>query len=147
MTKEQVGTNTAIYNKLCYNCRGQLAEIRAGTSDTSATDYFFFRAADGIRDKLVTGVQTCALPICPPQPLPSHEILHAEDRHRAGEHHVDGFWLVVVREQEVSPTGRQNTCANGPGLPEHGGRFRSEERRVGKEGRSRLSASRIIKER
>src|SRR2546425_5250420 len=27
---------------------------------------FFFQAEDGIRDKLVTGVQTCALPICPP---------------------------------------------------------------------------------
>src|SRR5229473_5431772 len=26
--------------------------------------YFFFQAEDGIRDKLVTGVQTCALPIC-----------------------------------------------------------------------------------
>src|SRR5687767_15561688 len=25
--------------------------------------YFFFQAEDGIRDKLVTGVQTCALPI------------------------------------------------------------------------------------
>src|SRR5205823_11494526 len=25
---------------------------------------FFFQAEDGIRDKLVTGVQTCALPIC-----------------------------------------------------------------------------------
>src|SRR5687767_175416 len=32
---------------------------------------FFFQAEDGIRDKLVTGVQTCALPICragPPRP-------------------------------------------------------------------------------
>src|SRR5687767_15356825 len=33
--------------------------------------FFFFQAEDGIRDKLVTGVQTCALPIlnpggCPP---------------------------------------------------------------------------------
>src|SRR5205823_7220388 len=27
---------------------------------------FFFQAEDGIRDKLVTGVQTCALPICWP---------------------------------------------------------------------------------
>src|SRR5687767_15316240 len=27
---------------------------------------FFFQAEDGIRDKLVTGVQTCALPICIP---------------------------------------------------------------------------------
>ena len=26
---------------------------------------FFFRAEDGIRDRLVTGVQTCALPISP----------------------------------------------------------------------------------
>src|SRR5215216_8177096 len=29
--------------------------------------FFFFQAEDGIRDDLVTGVQTCALPIsCPP---------------------------------------------------------------------------------
>ena len=27
---------------------------------------FFFQAEDGIRDRLVTGVQTCALPILPP---------------------------------------------------------------------------------
>src|SRR5215467_13586148 len=27
---------------------------------------FFFQAEDGIRDYKVTGVQTCALPICPP---------------------------------------------------------------------------------
>src|SRR2546425_9849982 len=28
--------------------------------------FFFFQAEDGIRDKLVTGVQTCALPIFDP---------------------------------------------------------------------------------
>src|SRR5438552_3375628 len=28
--------------------------------------FFFFQAEDGIRDDLVTGVQTCALPICGP---------------------------------------------------------------------------------
>src|SRR5438105_12595485 len=28
------------------------------------TLFFFFQAEDGIRDPLVTGVQTCALPIC-----------------------------------------------------------------------------------
>src|SRR2546425_12934644 len=27
--------------------------------------FFFFQAEDGIRDKLVTGVQTCALPLAP----------------------------------------------------------------------------------
>ena len=26
--------------------------------------FFFFQAEDGIRDTSVTGVQTCALPIC-----------------------------------------------------------------------------------
>src|SRR5947208_1484042 len=30
--------------------------------------FFFFQAEDGIRDDLVTGVQTCALPICPRDP-------------------------------------------------------------------------------
>ena len=28
-----------------------------------ALEFFFFQAEDGIRDDLVTGVQTCALPI------------------------------------------------------------------------------------
>src|SRR6266403_4286373 len=28
-------------------------------------NFFFFQAEDGIRDLYVTGVQTCALPICP----------------------------------------------------------------------------------
>src|SRR3989441_8243063 len=31
--------------------------------------FFFFQAEDGIRDKLVTGVQTCALPISGPVSL------------------------------------------------------------------------------
>src|SRR5690348_18392127 len=30
--------------------------------------FFFFQAEDGIRDGRVTGVQTCALPICRPPP-------------------------------------------------------------------------------
>src|SRR5207247_8339414 len=32
--------------------------------------FFFFQAEDGIRDPLVTGVQTCALPISIPMKLP-----------------------------------------------------------------------------
>jgi RHS repeat-associated protein len=38
MTKEQFGTNTTIYNKLFYNSRGQLSEIREGTSYSGPTD-------------------------------------------------------------------------------------------------------------
>src|SRR5256885_5002970 len=33
-------------------------------SDALPEVYFFFQAEDGIRDYKVTGVQTCALPIC-----------------------------------------------------------------------------------
>src|SRR2546423_7002345 len=32
-------------------------------SSSYSSFFFFFQAEDGIRDKLVTGVQTCALPI------------------------------------------------------------------------------------
>src|SRR2546429_7351026 len=32
--------------------------------------FFFFQAEDGIRDVAVTGVQTCALPICPKELQP-----------------------------------------------------------------------------
>ena len=38
MTKEQFGTDTAIYNKLRYNSRGQLSEIRESTSYTGEAD-------------------------------------------------------------------------------------------------------------
>jgi YD repeat-containing protein len=45
MSKEKFGTDTAIYNKLFYNSRGQLAEIREGTSYTGATDTGWERGA------------------------------------------------------------------------------------------------------
>src|SRR2546425_7311236 len=44
--------------------------------------FFFFQAEDGIRDKLVTGVQTCALPISAAVTAPaagSETVLLAED--------------------------------------------------------------------
>src|SRR5207244_5555194 len=39
--------------------------------------FFFFQAEDGIRDDLVTGVQTCALPISPAPGLGIHVIYKA----------------------------------------------------------------------
>src|SRR5229473_6248837 len=36
---------------------------------------FFFQAEDGIRDKLVTGVQTCALPILPGVPRDLEKVI------------------------------------------------------------------------
>src|SRR3989441_8636653 len=38
--------------------------MRLGRIAAVLIGFFFFQAEDGIRDKLVTGVQTCALPIC-----------------------------------------------------------------------------------
>src|SRR5207249_7772250 len=40
-------------------------------SSLSALCFFFFQAEDGIRDRNVTGVQTCALPISPARRSPS----------------------------------------------------------------------------
>src|SRR5258708_9867978 len=58
-----------------YYHHGGLSQAIANTQDISirsqwylgvivVAKYFFFQAEDGIRDDLVTGVQTCALPIC-----------------------------------------------------------------------------------
>src|SRR5438132_9970776 len=84
---------------------------------------FFFQAEDGIRDHCVTGVQTCALPICRQE---------AEKNWAAFQ--ADPEWKKVKAESE----------ANGP-LVDHIDHYfmdptsfsRSEERRVGKECRSR----------
>src|SRR5256885_11045524 len=93
--------------------------------------FFFFQAEDGIRDYKVTGVQTCALPIWPaarrsaaaarrwPSPPPSTACAGCP-------------W-----------TGPAGACAGGAPGPgrRHGPAMppRSEERRVGEEGRSRWS--------
>src|SRR5258708_25236703 len=42
---------------------GGSGEVRRQAEQRSPPDCFFFQAEDGIRDDLVTGVQTCALPI------------------------------------------------------------------------------------
>src|SRR3712207_9499234 len=78
--------------------------------------FCFFQAEDGIRDIGVTGVQTCALPIWPrssPAATPGPS--------------SDGSCPWYVREPP--PDGR--------GSRHVGGTARSEERRVGKECRSR----------
>jgi YD repeat-containing protein len=45
MTKEKLGTDTALYNKLFYNSRGQLAEIRESTSYSGVGDTTWNRGA------------------------------------------------------------------------------------------------------
>src|SRR2546429_2271914 len=50
--------------------------------------FFFFQAEDGIRDVAVTGVQTCALPICSYFKEPNHALANQ----LLGEQLEDGGW-------------------------------------------------------
>src|SRR5258708_13348214 len=88
---------------------------------------FCLQAEDGIRDDLVTGVQTCALPI-----------LFAEaDRELSGRNGVrqpDGCGT-----ERTTATCRQFGRAPGELFAARCSGSRSEERRVGKECRSRWS--------
>src|SRR2546430_13757106 len=88
--------------------------------------FFFFQAEDGIRDLTVTGVQTCALPIC--------------GRRGYLAPHCDG--PPSVFETSAAGTGRDAIPDRvRESRPPHvgPGESRSEERRVGKECRSRWS--------
>src|SRR3712207_6969360 len=94
----------------------------------------FFQAEDGIRDIGVTGVQTCALPIWAPAP----EIL-VRDWLANGlpDHHFDA---VIAIESSTHMPDRARVFAEMHRVLRPGGRLvRSEERRVGKECRSRWS--------
>src|SRR6185436_17621874 len=44
---------------------GTTSEVFSAPVAAAFSIFFFFQAEDGIRDDLVTGVQTCALPILP----------------------------------------------------------------------------------
>ena len=52
--------------------------------------FFFFQAEDGIRDDLVTGVQTCALPIYPTDPVIDEAAFEARDWTSSEFGHIDG---------------------------------------------------------
>src|SRR2546430_7475239 len=92
---------------------------------------FFFQAEDGIRDLTVTGVQTCALPIY--HGLRETTRCHNTARGRSGRMPVR---LAVVAE---GPATEKNVPDRHPERPPARNNPRSEERRVGKECRSRWS--------
>src|SRR5258706_11848967 len=61
--------------------------------------FFFFQAEDGIRDWSVTGVQTCALPICAaPVPLQAACESSAHSRLGLGEHELGDAVGIVCDE-------------------------------------------------
>src|SRR5206468_9379301 len=94
--------------------------------------FFFFQAEDGIRDLIVTGVQTCALPISAEDvttKFVGYDTLESRTNVRT-THDVNQEFFAIV---DCSPL-----------YAEMGGQVgdtgRSEERRVGKECRCRWGA-------
>src|SRR5690348_17910541 len=105
--------------------------------------FFFFQAEDGIRDGRVTGVQTCALPICYVKVLRSllvndGKLLRPETVQKMFENHIGPEAEEGFRAAMESPGGVFFRVGMDPGTKlGHGLGGRSEERRVGKEGGSR----------
>src|SRR5207248_6825584 len=95
--------------------------------------FFFFQAEDGIRDRTVTGVQTCALPIF--SPLGPTELARPtrmaltwlQSRRSAAPipSRTDAYNSYTLGPSGSGPVRQIMTCG------------RSEERRVGKECRCR----------
>src|SRR5260370_3389996 len=94
---------------------------------------FFFQAEDGIRDSSVTGVQTCALPIFRIQWLSWHQT--RPDPYSSIE---EATSLIIRLNSRVRFVCRDSECCP-PECSRNFGLARSEERRVGKECRSRWS--------
>src|SRR5690606_40686791 len=58
--------------------------------------FFFFQAEDGIRDFHVTGVQTCALPICHGPTARSAPLIQPEEAAEAEEGGISLHWMVAA---------------------------------------------------
>src|SRR5262249_56911055 len=95
------------------------------------------RAEDGIRYWSVTGVQTCALPICTTVSFFSPSSFHTEisrtssGRRRCGRDRSRG------RRRELRDRGRLRVSRRS----DQGGEVRSEERRVGEEDEEREASN------
>src|SRR5258708_31169861 len=93
---------------------------------------FFFQAEDGIRDDLVTGVQTCALPISYFLRVSERILLHSRSTPKTWQEdslrNSEEICARLCKSHAQITRGRMASCSH-----------RSEERRVGKECRSRWS--------
>src|SRR5260221_7773670 len=98
---------------------------------TSLWFFFFFQAEDGIRDHCVTGVQTCALPIY------STPYLYScyDDENESEPLGEQGIVILGSGPNRIGQGVEFDYCCVRAGLAFR----RSEERRVGKECRSRWS--------
>src|SRR2546421_9645875 len=91
--------------------------------------FFFFQAEDGIRDLIVTGVQTCALPI---SRRARQTLVQRLERLERDEFRDPGIAELTEVRRGLAREGREQLLmSGGPGQL-----LGSEERRVGGEGRS-----------
>src|SRR5207244_10599357 len=78
--------------------------------------YFFFQAEDGIRDDLVTGVQTCALPIFGEVPkYPPQLVMSARPRYRPTiriQSSRTPFVVLIRRKSRITFSDLQKPCAS-----------------------------------
>src|SRR2546430_13570186 len=106
--------------------RGSMVKSRSLASSCS---FFFFQAEDGIRDLTVTGVQTCALPISREHKEPIRVDVSPVFSELQAKLRAAGAPPGTIGFEDFVEADRQALTAAG----------RSEERRVGKECRSRWS--------
>src|SRR5207244_7861875 len=93
--------------------------------------FFFFQAEDGIRDDLVTGVQTCALPISKREKALASSQKEWEARQATVGQELDR------RESRARSEGSEAHRLLARSETKEKQLARSEERRVGKEARAR----------
>src|SRR5256885_6313363 len=104
--------------------------MRSNRALSTSVGFFFFQAEDGIRDYKVTGVQTCALPICKKKNghlvNTQRDLIKSQKKYSKHKICIPNNFIFRLDQQQYST--RTLT-----------GQYRSEERRVGKECRSRWS--------
>src|SRR2546421_5028418 len=91
--------------------------------------FFFFQAEDGIRDLIVTGVQTCALPIC----------INCRFVQMVSSNLLAEYLETGCKTPQLPPSCTKGFQVYTLIFLNPNRTFRSEERRVGKECRSRWS--------
>src|SRR5438874_6181087 len=99
--------------------------------------FFFFQAEDGIRDLYVTGVQTCALPILRRHASSSSRNSITSRANSSGS--WSGAGIMPPGRSTERACGRWGASFSASGRANESSVGRSEERRVGKECRSRWS--------
>src|SRR5207249_6534309 len=92
--------------------------------------FFFFQAEDGIRDRNVTGVQTCALPISRSR---SSRVTTAPRRRSSATSRSNSLGVSGTGWPPRSTVRDAGITSTSPNRSGGGPPFRSEERRVGKE--------------